>query len=65
MAATRTHIYLTDAQRAGLEELRRRDRKTLTALVREAVDLYLEARLGSAGSADDRADPLHSAIPGP
>jgi metal-responsive CopG/Arc/MetJ family transcriptional regulator len=42
MAATRTQIYLTKEQRKRLDELRRRDGKTLAELVREAVDQYLE-----------------------
>ena len=39
--ATRTQIYLTAEQRARLDELRRRDGKTLAELVRQAVDAYL------------------------
>jgi len=42
MAATRTQIYLTGEQRERLDELGRRQGKTLAALVREAVDSYLE-----------------------
>jgi Spy/CpxP family protein refolding chaperone len=41
MVAIRTQVYLTDRQRAALDELRRRERKTLAALIREAVDAYL------------------------
>jgi Ribbon-helix-helix protein, copG family len=42
MAATRTQIYLTKRQRAELDELGRREDKSLAELIREAVDLYLE-----------------------
>lgn len=42
MAATRTQIYLTTQQRERLDELRRRDGRPLAALVREAIDGYLE-----------------------
>ena len=42
MVATRTQIYLTKRQRAKLDELGRREDKSLAELIREAVDLYLE-----------------------
>jgi len=42
MAATRTQIYLTKGQRERLNELARRDDKSLAELIREAVDLYLD-----------------------
>ncbi len=42
MAATRPQIYLTRTQRAKLNELARREDKSLAELIREAVDLYLE-----------------------
>ena len=42
MAATRTQIYLTVEQRRRLDELARREGATLAALVRAAVDAYLE-----------------------
>jgi hypothetical protein len=42
MAATRTQIYLTEAQRRRLDELCRRRGLTLAEVVREAVDAYLE-----------------------
>lgn len=41
--ATRTQIYLTREQRKRLDDLVRRDGKTLAQLIREAVDRYLEA----------------------
>jgi hypothetical protein len=44
MAARRTQIYLTAEQRKRLDERRRRERRTLAELVREAVDAYLTDR---------------------
>lgn len=44
MAARRTQIYLTSEQRRRLDERRRRERRTLAELVREAVDAYLADR---------------------
>jgi hypothetical protein len=44
MAARRTQIYLTAEQRRRLDERRRRERRTLAELVREAVDAYLAER---------------------
>ena len=42
MAATRTQIYLTKRQRQRLDEIRRRDGRTLAEVIREAVDQYIE-----------------------
>lgn len=39
--ATRTQIYLTADQRKRLDELMRRENRTLADLVREALDAYL------------------------
>ena len=44
MAARRTQIYLTAEQRKRLDERRRRERRTLAELVREALDAYLADR---------------------
>jgi len=41
MGATRTQIYLTTEQRRKLDARRKREGKTLAALVREAIDEYL------------------------
>ena len=41
MPATRTQIYLTAEQRTKLDSRRRRERKTLAAVVREAIDAYV------------------------
>lgn len=43
MGATRTQIYLTERQRKALDARRRRERKTLAAVVRDAIDAYLGA----------------------
>lgn len=50
-AATRTQVYLTDEQRTKLDELRRREGKTLAELVRDALDAYLPARVPDADAA--------------
>jgi predicted DNA-binding protein len=42
MSSTRTQIYLTEEQRAGLDKVRKRKGKALAEVVREAVDDYLE-----------------------
>jgi predicted transcriptional regulator len=42
MASTRTQIYLTDEQRARLDAVARRDRRSLAEVIREAVDLFLD-----------------------
>ncbi len=41
MAATRTQIYLTRDQRERLDEVTRRQGKSLAEVVRQAVDEYL------------------------
>lgn len=41
MGATRTQIYLTAEQRRKLDARRRREGKTLAAIVRDAIDSYL------------------------
>jgi predicted DNA-binding protein len=41
MPSTRTQIYLTAEQRRRLDARRKRDRKPLAQLIREAVDAYL------------------------
>lgn len=42
MPSTRTQIYLTSEQRRKLDARRKRERKTLAAIVRDAIDAYLE-----------------------
>lgn len=39
--ATRTQVYLTVEQRAGLDERARTERKTMAHVIRDAVDTYL------------------------
>ena len=41
MGAVRTQIYLTEEQRKALDTRRRRERKTLAAVVRDAIDAYI------------------------
>jgi hypothetical protein len=41
MSAIRTQVYFTEQQRQALDEIAARDKTTLAALVREAVDAYL------------------------
>lgn len=40
--ATRTQIYLTKEQRRKLDARRKREGKALAAVIRDAVDAYLE-----------------------
>ncbi len=44
MSATRTQVYFTERQRRELDELARREGKSLAELVREAVDAYVARR---------------------
>ena len=44
MAATRTQIYLTAEQRKRLDELGKREGKSLAELVRAAIDRFLEEK---------------------
>lgn len=39
----RTQIYLTEAEQAGLQDLAQAQGTTVSALIREAVDRYLDA----------------------
>ena len=39
--AQRTQIYLTPEQRAAVDEIRRRDGKSLAEVVRDALDAYV------------------------
>lgn len=53
--AVRTQIYLTAEQRASLDELRRRDGKSLAELIREALDAYVGERIADPAAALDAA----------
>lgn len=44
MASRRTQVYLTQEQRRRLDERRRRERRSMAELVREALDAYLADR---------------------
>jgi hypothetical protein len=47
MAGIRTQVYLTQKQRQALETRRKREGKTLAAVVRDAVDAYIAADVPS------------------
>jgi Ribbon-helix-helix protein, copG family len=49
MSATRTQVYLSEAQRAALDERARVERKTMAHVIRDAVDTYLAADLDAVG----------------
>jgi hypothetical protein len=49
MAATRTQIYLTKKQRQQLDARRKREGKTLAAVVRDAVDAYVASDQAAIG----------------
>ena len=42
MGAIRTQVYLTPEQREKLDARRKREHKTLAAVVRDAIDAYLK-----------------------
>lgn len=48
MSATRTQVYLTAEQRAGLDERARLGHTTMAHVLRDAVDRYLAADVDSA-----------------
>jgi len=48
MGATRTQIYLTKEQRAKLDAVAKREKRSLAGLIREAVDRYLETEPSAA-----------------
>ena len=52
-AARRTQVYLTADQRKRLDERRRRERRTLAELIRQAVDAYLAERSADPAAALD------------
>jgi predicted DNA-binding protein len=60
MPATRTQIYLTKQQRQRLDEIRRRDGRSLADVVREAVDQYLE---NSGESIEDAWEATRGSMP--
>lgn len=68
MPATRTQVYLTAEQRRRLDARRRREGRSLAALVREALDTYLaedtrsieEALESTFGTMPDLAAPPRS-----
>lgn len=61
--ATRTQVYLTAEQRAGLDERARVERKTMAHVIRDAVDTYLGGGIDDAGREQALADTF-GAVPG-
>jgi hypothetical protein len=61
--ATRTQVYLTAEQRAGLDERARVERKTMAHVIRDAVDTYLAADVDD-GERDRLLADTFGAIPG-
>lgn len=60
MAATRTQIYLTAEQRKRLDELGRREGRSLADLIRTAVDAYLG---GGPGAPQDALKATFGTLP--
>ncbi|MEO8889276.1 MAG: ribbon-helix-helix protein, CopG family [Jatrophihabitantaceae bacterium] len=48
MSATRTQVYLTEAQRAGLDQRAEAERTTMARVIRAAIDRYLAEDIGDA-----------------
>ncbi len=60
MASTRTQIYLTELQRARIDAIRRRDGRSLAAVIRAAVDSYTEA---SGADVQEALDATYGTMP--
>jgi predicted DNA-binding protein len=63
MPATRTQIYLTKKQRQQLDARRKREGKTLAAVVREAVDAYMARDKTTAADVQAILDRTFGSIP--
>lgn len=63
MAATRTQIYLTKQQRRELDARRKREGKTLAAVVRDAVDAYIATDQATAADLQAVLDRTFGSIP--
>jgi Ribbon-helix-helix protein, copG family len=63
MAATRTQIYLTKKQRQQLDARRKREGKTLAAIVRDAVDAYMARDTAAAADIQAVLDRTFGSIP--
>jgi hypothetical protein len=63
MAATRTQIYLTKQQRQQLDARRKREGKTLAAVVRDAVDAYVARDTAAAADIQAVLDRTFGSIP--
>jgi len=55
MSATRTQVYFTEEQRRRLDDLAKREGKTLAAVVREAVDAHTARTQPDSATALDEA----------
>jgi hypothetical protein len=60
MSSLRTQVYLTEEQRRRIEEIRRRDGRSLAAVVRDALDVYL----AGAGDVEGALDRSFGSLPG-
>ena len=63
MPSTRTQIYLTKKQRQQLDVRRKREGKTLAAVVRDAVDAYMARDKTSAAEVQAVLDRTFGSIP--
>lgn len=63
MASIRTQIYLTRDQRAKLDEIRQRERKSLAQLIRDAIDAFLQKEGHDDAGVDEMLAESFGAIP--
>ena len=63
MPALRTQIYLTKKQRQQLDARRKREGKTLAAVVRDAVDAYMTRDTARAADVQAILDRTFGSIP--
>ena len=63
MPATRTQIYLTKKQRQQLDARRKREGKTLAAVVRDAIDAYMARDLARSADIQAVLDRTFGSIP--
>jgi predicted transcriptional regulator len=53
MSSTRTQVYLTEDQRRRLDEVTRREGRSLASVIRDALDDYLDDQSADPGAALD------------
>ena len=63
MASTRTQIYLTTEQRKRLDEIGKREGKSLAQLTRAAVDCYLAEKVPSKVDLQAHLDRFFGSMP--